>query len=256
MMNNYDGRRQFAKRLEQEEKEVVNDPVMQEMGKTGGAVVTPLVPGHRLNRIVEEETEWELVGDEVETDDYDDDDSECCDEEIKARLTQRRMGGEETFPVLAPPEQFQNCLSPSAQYESRGVVSQYHCNKNSQSRSQYEGSTRMGGVASPAYSHTDDSVSSAMTSSTTGTEKSVRFSNRDLILSTPEPRPPTHSFCWPSGSNISSSRPNRGRSEELHSSAIKVKSILKSEPHYTKSSVTNVPDVTSFNLDKEDGTLV
>ena len=54
------------------------------------------------------------------------------------------------YPLLAPPRQFQTCLSPSQQYSA--------------------GPGRLT-VASPAYSN--DSVSSALTSST-ATEKSVR----------------------------------------------------------------------------------
>jgi len=250
MMKNYNGRQQFAKRLEHEE-EAASEPIKRNTGKTVGVVLSPTLPDPMLNRISEEETDWELGEDDIETDD---DDSEICDEEIKARLTERRMRCEETFPVLAPPEQFQNCLSPSAQYETGDIVSHYNCSSTSQSRSQFEANTR--GVASPAYSHTDDSISSAMTSSTTNTEKSVRFSNRDLILSTPEPRPPTHSFCWPSGTNISGICPDRGRSEAMHGSSIKVKSILKTEPFNSKIGGSNVPDVTSFLLDNEDGTLV
>jgi len=253
MMNNYDGRRQFAKRLEHEEQEVINDPSGRKGGKLVGAVVTPSVPDNQLNRIVEEETDWELVGDEVDTDC--DNDSESCDEEIKARLIGRRIGSNETFPVLAPPEQFQNCLSPSAQYDNvcGGDMSQYH-KSNTHLRAQYDATPRMGGVQSPAYSHTDDSISSNMTSSTAGTEKSVRFSNRDMILSTPEPKPASHHMSWPSGST-----PNRTEGYEKDIflyPAIKVKSILKSETPYTKYNSPIVPDVTSFLLDKEDGTLV
>ena len=135
------------------------------------------------------------------------------------------------FPVLAPPEQFQNCLSPSATYESGGMRPS---------------------VASPAYSN--DSVSSS-----TATEKSVRFSDRDHILSTPEPRPGTAAAWW---RNLEKPQ-NKHRSPETaklaaSQPAVKVKSILKPEPPYPKNYVGGVAsaDVTSFLLDREDGTLV
>merc|ERR1719288_428740 len=78
----------------------------------------------------------------------------------------------EVFPVLAPPEQFQNCLSPSATYENPGPRQS---------------------VVSPAYSN-----DSSVITSSTATEKSVRFSDRDYILSTPEPRMTGSVQCGPS----------------------------------------------------------
>jgi len=196
MMKNYDGRKQFAKRLE------------EDVNQAESSVSTAKC----LNRI-EEETDWEDSNDESD------------DEEIKAGTQRMEQDQKEMFPVLAPPEQFQNCLSPSATYEGPGRMS----------------------VASPAYSN--DSVSSTMTSST-ATEKSVRFSDRDLILSTPEPRGPA---CWPFRSDL----PEQPRHDKPELLTIKVKSILKSEP-YPKNygGGPAIPDVTSFLLDREDGTLV
>jgi hypothetical protein len=109
-----------------------------------------------------------------------------------------------------------------------------------------------------------------MTSSS-ATEKSVRFSDRDLILSTPEPRlpPPPHSAAkatpndhgrWPfirpylhqgyhsHDSGASCSDVSSGRTKELGQP--KVKSILKTD------GFKSCPDVTSFMLDNDDGTLV
>ena len=176
------------------------------------------------------------------------------------------------FPVLAPPEQFQNCLSPSATYEVRsdGSLLQQRL-RISRIFSQSPGRLS---VASPAYSN--DSVSSMMSSSTT-TEKSVRFSDRDLILSTPgklsprlhpsisiyilfAPLEPGGAPSWPFRSEQSDHPVRTDRHELL---PIKVKSILKSEQPsvYSKNyngggSRSTIPDVTSFFLDKEDGTLV
>jgi hypothetical protein len=108
-----------------------------------------------------------------------------------------------------------------------------------------------------------------MTSSS-ATEKSVRFSDRDLILSTPEPRPPPqHSAAtatpsgqgrWPfirpylhhgyhsHDSGAICGDVNSGRTKELGQT--KVKSILKTD------GFKSCPDVTSFMLDNDDGTLV
>ena len=66
------------------------------------------------NHHFQEETDWE--GGSNDADDSDDDDDD--DEEIKAGTSGLRPA-REVFPVLAPPEQFQNCLSPSATYEVR-----------------------------------------------------------------------------------------------------------------------------------------
>ena len=70
------------------------------------------------NHHFQEETDWE--GGSNDADDSEDDD----DEEIKAGTSGLRppagaVAAREVFPVLAPPEQFQNCLSPSATYEVR-----------------------------------------------------------------------------------------------------------------------------------------
>ena len=66
---------------------------------------------------LQEETDWECGSNDEDTD----------DEEIKAGAAVRgangagadncKISGKEMFPVLAPPQQFQNCLSPSATYE-------------------------------------------------------------------------------------------------------------------------------------------
>jgi len=233
MMKNYDGRQQFARRLEQ-------DVTRAEVGTcttTQQPSITPLSspstssssPHQGLNRI-EEETDWE-EGCESE------EDEESDDEELRVH-GHCVSGGDLPFPVLAPPEQFQNCLSPSATYES--------------------GCMRVA-VASPAYSNSNDSVSSALSSST-ATEKSVRFSDRDQILSTPEPRqsgpawlPQVH-------------RAESHRSLEAGHGGVRVKSILKPEHQTcTKNYVGGVAprgvggqqhEVTSFLLDTEDGTLV
>ena len=73
------------------------------------------------NHHFQEETDWE--GGSNDADDSEDDDDDD-DEEIKAGTSGLRPAGgtdsgREVFPVLAPPEQFQNCLSPSATYEVR-----------------------------------------------------------------------------------------------------------------------------------------
>merc|ERR1719443_1426428 len=206
MMKNYDGRKQFARRLEADVNKA--EASAGNNSKTG------------LNKI-EEETDWECGSNDEDSD----------DEEIKAG-TVHTGDAKEVFPVLAPPEQFQNCLSPSATYENPGPRQS---------------------VVSPAYSND----SSIMTSST-ATEKSVRFSDRDYILSTPEPRmtgstqcsaPILHQRTNISTSNSSSSMGHLqlDRTELL---PLKVKSILKSEqntPTYSKKYTegSNVPDVTS-----------
>ena len=225
------------------------------------------------NHHFQEETDWE--GGSNDADDSEDDDDDD-DEEIKAGTSGLRPAGgtdsgREVFPVLAPPEQFQNCLSPSATYEVRSDQSLSPSETSDLIFSQSPGRLS---VASPAYSN--DSVSSMMSSSTT-TEKSVRFSDRDLILSTPGnlPAPPRlspilylHFICtepggapsWPFRSDQSDHPVRTDRHELL---PIKVKSILKSEQPsvYSKNyngggSRSTIPDVTSFFLDKEDGTLV
>ena len=190
-----------------------------------GTIVAPQPVVHRdnnagLNRI-DEETDWE---EGCETEEEESEDEELL---IHRKSVQQAI----PFPVLAPPEQFQNCLSPSATYESGGMRPS---------------------VASPAYSN--DSVSSALSSST-ATEKSVRFSDRDHILSTPEPRPGTAAAWW---RNLEKPSQHQHRSPEALVSAVKVKSILKPEPPYPKNYVGGVAssDVTSFLLDREDGTLV
>lgn len=252
MMKNYDGRKQFAKRLEQDVSSAEGmtasstPPTMGTGTATTTAITTvpvpslpstaaasvhgtivapqPVVHSHNnaagLNRI-DEETDWE---EGCETEEEESDDEELL---IHRKSVQQAI----PFPVLAPPEQFQNCLSPSATYESGGMRPS---------------------VASPAYSN--DSVSSALSSST-ATEKSVRFSDRDHILSTPEPRPGTAAAWW---RNLEKPSQHQHRSPEALVSAVKVKSILKPEPPYPKNYVGGVAsaDVTSFLLDREDGTLV
>ena len=74
------------------------------------------------NHHFQEETDWE--GGSNDADDSDDDDDDDDDEEIKAGTSGLRPAGgpvcaREVFPLVAPPEQFQNCLSPSATYEVR-----------------------------------------------------------------------------------------------------------------------------------------
>ena len=66
---------------------------------------------------LQEETDWECGSNDEDTE----------DDEIKAGASGVAAGGadpspgcrpgKEMFPVLAPPQQFQNCLSPSATYE-------------------------------------------------------------------------------------------------------------------------------------------
>ena len=190
-----------------------------------GTIVAPQPVVHNHNNVglnrIDEETDWE---EGCETEEEESDDEELL---IHRKSVQQVI----PFPVLAPPEQFQNCLSPSATYESGGMRPS---------------------VASPAYSN--DSVSSALSSST-ATEKSVRFSDRDHILSTPEPRPGTAAAWW---RNLEKPSQHQHRSPEALVSAVKVKSILKPEPPYPKNYVGGVAsaDVTSFLLDREDGTLV
>jgi len=207
MMKNYDGRKQFASRLERD--------VDTCEASTTTAPIAPLPPStsSSLNKI-EEETDWEEGCSEEE--------EESDEEELRSHRTSAPP-----FPVLAPPEQFQNCLSPSATYESGGMRPS---------------------VASPAYSN--DSVSSALSSST-ATEKSVRFSDRDHILSTPEPAPAP--AWWRNIQNKSSEQ----RTENPATSAVKVKSILKVEAGYPRGSSQGGPSgVDSFLLDMDDGTLV
>ena len=153
-------------------------------------------------RRIEEETEYE--------------DESDCEEEMFIKSP-------DIFPVLAPPQEFQNCISPSAIYEMSTMSFTNFGAKNLS----IEKCARSCAVASPAYSH-DSSITSS-----SATEKSVRFSDRDHILSTPEPRPATL---------VRSSSCREGVED-----CPKVKGILKSD---------KVPDVTSFMLDSEDGTLV
>merc|ERR1719419_1429971 len=74
MMKNYDGRKQFAKRLEEDVNQVESS-----------AATTKC-----LNRI-EEEADWEESNDESD------------DEEIKAGTQRMEQDQKEMFPVLAPP---------------------------------------------------------------------------------------------------------------------------------------------------------
>lgn len=121
-------------------------------------------------------------------------------------------------------------------------------------------------MASPAYSN-DSSA----------TEKSVRFSDRDYILSTPglmsankmfvnlilfDSEPGMNSsHLWPlraQSSDLVPASPGAGGRLNLH--PLKVKSILKSDQQSGRSAASDrgcpVPDVTSFFLDKDEGTLV
>ena len=165
----------------------------------------------------------------VEESEYEDEDESENEEILHESVRFEETEKYELFPVLAPPQEFQNCLSPSAIYD---MTSGYDTSRSSRYVDNsfpisYEKSVIRASVASPAYSQ--DSMSSQMTSSS-ATEKSVRFSDRDYILSTPEPQPISR-HCGDTGDYV-------GR----------VKGILKSEGR--------VPDVTSFMLDNEDGTLV
>lgn len=213
MMNNYDGRQQFARRLEADVTKA------ETQARARPAAGQPGKPG--LNKI-EEETDWECGSGGSNDEDSDDEEIKAGTERIQ-RQQQQQAGRREVFPVLAPPEQFQNCLSPSATYESEAAAGR-------------------GGVVSPAYS-VDSTVTVSTVSSSTATEKSVRFSDRDHILSTPEPS------CWP---------PHPSASPPVCPPSARVKSILKPEqsPGLYKGSPASIPDVTSFFLDKDEGTLV
>ena len=141
----------------------------------------------------------------------------------------------ETFPVLDPPQEFQNCLSPSAIYDTTFELCSPRSNaiydstfelctpRQHYSSYSFEKNVVRASVASPACSHDSMTSSSA-------TEKSVRFSDRDHILSTPEPQ------------QVAEPRPL----------AAEVKGILKGP---AADVIPNL-DVTSFMLDSEDGTLV
>ena len=108
-----------------------------------------------------------------------------------------------------------------------------------------------------------------MTSST-ATEKSVRFNDRDFILSTPEPcllrqvgaAGRSHWLGLPTDPPGSARPTEDDLPDHLPGPEMKVKSILKSEAgyHHPGGSAAGyqdiVPDVTSFLLDREDGTLV
>ena len=137
---------------------------------------------------------------------------------------------------------------------------------------QSEAAAGRGGVVSPAYS-VDSTVTVSTVSSSTATEKSVRFSDRDHILSTPgecwlsritlfdlNVTPCSEPSCWP---------PHPSASPPVCPPSARVKSILKPEqspglykqspassPGLYKGSPASIPDVTSFFLDKDEGTLV
>lgn len=173
-----------------------------------------------LRRIVEE-SEYE-----VEEEEEGDEESENEEKEFVRFEDSDKL---ELFPVLDPPQEFQNCLSPSAIYDmTSGYESAQVRYMENRFPLNYEKPVIRASVASPAYSQ--DSMSSQMTSSS-ATEKSVRFSDRDYILSTPEPQPYS-----------------REGGRDSSESGSRVKGILKCDGR--------VPDVTSFMLDNEDGTLV
>lgn len=73
-----------------------------------------------LNKI-EEETDWEEEEDGEEEDDD--------EEEMREGVHHVGYGDPFPFPVLAPPEEFQNCLSPSAMYDVS--LSTYHQQRTS-----------------------------------------------------------------------------------------------------------------------------
>lgn len=226
MMKNYDGRQQFARRLEVDVSKV-------EAASQATPAMTPGTtrPAKQALNKIEEETDWECGSNDEDSDDEEIRAGTVYMEQAAAAVAGGASRGKEVFPLLAPPEQFQNCLSPSATYETES------CPRLS--------------VASPAYSND----SSVMTSST-ATEKSVRFSDRDYILSTPEPGM-SSSHLWPLRAHCSDlvpASPGAGGRPDLH--PFKVKSILKSDQQSGRQAAAAVPDVTSFFLDKDEGTLV
>ena len=162
-------------------------------------------------RRIEEETEY-----------YEEEEEES---DCEPEMLMKPAGDSLLFPVLAPPEQFQNCISPSAIYEMSTMTLQTYGSKATHQQSVVEKrAASRNNVASPAYSQ-DSSITSS-----SATEKSVRFSDRDHILSTPEPSP--HHYA------------DEGSWRRHGDTEKEVKGILK------------CPDVTSFLLDSEDGTLV
>ena len=70
---------------------------------------------------LQEETDWECGSGGSNDEDSDDEEIKAGTERIQ-RQQQQQAGRREVFPVLAPPEQFQNCLSPSATYEVRTLT--------------------------------------------------------------------------------------------------------------------------------------
>ena len=69
---------------------------------------------------LQEETDWECGSGGSNDEDSDDEEIKAGTERIQQQ--QQQAGRREVFPVLAPPEQFQNCLSPSATYEVRTLT--------------------------------------------------------------------------------------------------------------------------------------
>ena len=70
---------------------------------------------------LQEETDWECGSGGSNDEDSDDEEIKAGTERIQQQQ-QQQAGRREVFPVLAPPEQFQNCLSPSATYEVRTLT--------------------------------------------------------------------------------------------------------------------------------------
>ena len=253
---NYEGRKQFASRLEAESTADDGGYDVASTGYDVTAASTGWTEAAAGLRRIEEETEYDDSDEDEEAGlkfsaikavakmtspaakmsapatPYRQEDDHHHHQEVSSLCSSA------SFPVLAPPEQFQNCISPSAMYEDDHFTTpgrtfallapSYHHGAGDGGLMNSKAGMLRAGVASPAYSQ--DSTS-------TGTEKSVRFSDRDHILSTPEPRPP----------------PPGGYSLEVggnHEGGEVVKGILKAE------ATVKVPDVTSFILDSEDGTLV
>ena len=68
---------------------------------------------------LQEETDWECGSNDEDSDDEEIRAGTVLMEQAAAAVAGGASRGKEVFPLLAPPEQFQNCLSPSATYEVR-----------------------------------------------------------------------------------------------------------------------------------------
>ena len=66
---------------------------------------------------LQEETDWECGSNDEDSDDEEIRAGTVLMEQAAAAVAGGASRGKEVFPLLAPPEQFQNCLSPSATYE-------------------------------------------------------------------------------------------------------------------------------------------